>query len=46
MCQKAERAGITWLSVHGRTVTQRRSPVDYQAIKIVRQRFSLEYVLI
>ncbi|XP_033120289.1 tRNA-dihydrouridine(20a/20b) synthase [NAD(P)+]-like [Anneissia japonica] len=35
LCQKAEHAGISWVTVHGRTVQQRTEPVDYAAIKTI-----------
>jgi len=36
MCQKAEHAGAAWIDVHGRTIQQRRDPVDYDAIKLIK----------
>lgn len=36
LAQRAERVGVAWLTVHGRTPRQRSSaPVDYDAIKLV-----------
>ena len=36
LVQRAERAGVEWITVHGRTVKQRTEPVDYDAIRQVR----------
>ena len=35
LVQKAEHAGVSWISVHGRTVQQRTEPVSLEAIKLV-----------
>ena len=39
LCRKAERAGVSHLTVHGRTPHQRTEPVDYDAIKLVKVTF-------
>lgn len=44
LCQQAEHAGISWLSVHGRSVTQRREPVDYEAIRTIKDSLSVPVV--
>ncbi len=36
MCQKAEKAGVSWIAVHGRTVKMRNEPADLEAIKIIK----------
>lgn len=36
LCQKAEKAGVSWISVHGRTKEQRAQPVNLEAIKIIK----------
>ena len=35
LCRRAEAAGVSFISVHGRTISQRRDPVDRQAIRTV-----------
>eukprot|EP01006_Ploeotia_vitrea_P063253 TRINITY_DN85207_c0_g1_i1.p1 TRINITY_DN85207_c0_g1~~TRINITY_DN85207_c0_g1_i1.p1 ORF type:complete len:405 (-),score=195.90 TRINITY_DN85207_c0_g1_i1:41-1255(-) len=34
--QQAERAGASWVSVHGRNVHERRTPVHYDMIKLIK----------
>ncbi|KAK5971578.1 tRNA-dihydrouridine synthase [Trichostrongylus colubriformis] len=36
LCRKAEKAGVSHLTVHGRTPQMRCEPVDYEAIRIVK----------
>ncbi|PIK62818.1 hypothetical protein BSL78_00269 [Apostichopus japonicus] len=36
MCQMAEHAGISFLTVHGRTARQRAEPVDIEAIRTIK----------
>ncbi|XP_043197733.1 tRNA-dihydrouridine(20a/20b) synthase [NAD(P)+]-like [Amphibalanus amphitrite] len=35
LCRRAEAAGVSFISVHGRTISQRREPVDREAIAAV-----------
>lgn len=44
MCQQIERAGASWLSVHGRTSKQRKEPVNYEAIKTIKQSLQIPVV--
>ncbi|XGW17720.1 hypothetical protein V3C99_002369 [Haemonchus contortus] len=37
LCRKAEKAGVSHLTVHGRTHQMRCEPVDYEAIRIVKE---------
>jgi hypothetical protein len=37
MCQKAEKAGVSWITVHGRTIEQRSEPCAFETIKLVRR---------
>ncbi|KJH42325.1 dihydrouridine synthase [Dictyocaulus viviparus] len=37
LCQKAEKAGVSHLTVHGRTPQMRGEPVDYNAIRIIKE---------
>ncbi|KAK3101492.1 hypothetical protein FSP39_004005 [Pinctada imbricata] len=44
LCQKAEHAGVSWISVHGRTKEQRAHPVNYDAIKLIKESVSLPVI--
>lgn len=44
MCQKAQQAGASWISVHGRTAQQRCQPVNYEAIAQVKASVSVPVV--
>lgn len=44
LCQKAEAAGVSWVTVHGRNVDERHQPVHYDAIKIIKQSMSIPVV--
>lgn len=36
MCQKVEQAGLSFLTVHGRTKDQRSDPVNLEAIRLIK----------
>uniref|UniRef100_A0A1I7U3J8 tRNA-dihydrouridine synthase n=1 Tax=Caenorhabditis tropicalis TaxID=1561998 RepID=A0A1I7U3J8_9PELO len=36
LCRKAEAAGVTHLTVHGRTPSQKAEPIDIESIRIVK----------
>lgn len=44
LCQKAEAAGVSWITVHGRRIEERHQPVHYDAIKIIKQSMSIPIV--
>ena len=44
MCQQAEHSGVAWITVHGRTPKQRKDPVDYEAIKVIKQSVQIPIV--
>ncbi|NXA71194.1 DUS4L synthase, partial [Mohoua ochrocephala] len=44
LCQKAEAAGVSWITVHGRSIEERHQPVHYDAIKIIKQSMSIPVV--
>ncbi|XP_034289506.1 tRNA-dihydrouridine(20a/20b) synthase [NAD(P)+]-like isoform X1 [Pantherophis guttatus] len=44
LCQKAESAGVSWISVHGRSVEERHQPVHYDAIKTIKDSISIPVV--
>lgn len=36
LCQKAEAAGVSWITVHGRSADERHQPVHYDAIRTIK----------
>ncbi|XP_034025268.1 B-cell receptor-associated protein 29-like isoform X2 [Thalassophryne amazonica] len=44
LCQKAESAGVSWITVHGRTADERHHPVHYDAIKIIKDSVSVPVI--
>uniref|UniRef100_A0A8C4RPZ6 tRNA-dihydrouridine synthase n=2 Tax=Erpetoichthys calabaricus TaxID=27687 RepID=A0A8C4RPZ6_ERPCA len=44
LCRKAESAGVSWITVHGRTTEERHQPVHYDAIKTVKESVSIPVV--
>lgn len=44
LCRKAEAAGVTHLTVHGRTPSQRAEPIDIQALRIVKDSVSVPII--
>ncbi|XP_043407552.1 tRNA-dihydrouridine(20a/20b) synthase [NAD(P)+]-like isoform X3 [Chelonia mydas] len=44
LCRKAEAAGVSWITVHGRNIEERHQPVHYDAIKIIKQNTSIPIV--
>jgi len=37
LCQQVEHAGVSFLTVHGRTKDQKSEPVDLDAIKLIKE---------
>ncbi|XP_058968110.2 tRNA-dihydrouridine(20a/20b) synthase [NAD(P)+]-like isoform X1 [Pocillopora verrucosa] len=37
LCQQAEKAGVAWITVHGRTTRQRGEPANWDAIKLIQE---------
>ncbi|XP_047659848.1 tRNA-dihydrouridine(20a/20b) synthase [NAD(P)+]-like isoform X2 [Tachysurus fulvidraco] len=37
LCQKAEAAGVSWITVHGRTSDERHQPVHYDVIRVIKE---------
>lgn len=37
MCQQVEAAGLSFLTVHGRTKDQRSDPVNLEAVKLIKE---------
>lgn len=44
LCQKAESAGVSWVTVHGRTTEERHQPVHYDAIKTIKDSVSVPVI--
>ncbi|MED6287922.1 hypothetical protein CHARACLAT_021306 [Characodon lateralis] len=44
LCQKAESAGVSWITVHGRTTEDRHQPVHYDAIKTIKDSVSVPVI--
>ncbi|EDL36909.1 dihydrouridine synthase 4-like (S. cerevisiae), isoform CRA_b [Mus musculus] len=44
LCRKAEATGVSWITVHGRTVEERHQPVHYDAIKMIKENVSIPIV--
>lgn len=44
LCQKAEAAGVSWITVHGRTSDERHQPVHYDAIKTIKDSVSVPVI--
>lgn len=44
LCQKAEAAGASWITVHGRTTDERHQPVNHHAIRTIKDSVSVPVV--
>lgn len=44
LCRKAEAAGVSWITVHGRSVEERHQPVHYEEIKTIKDSMSIPVV--
>lgn len=44
LCQKAESAGVSWITVHGRTPEERHQPVHYDTIKTIKDSVSVPVI--
>ena len=44
LCQKAEAAGVSWITVHGRTAEERHQPVHFDAIKTIKDSVSVPVI--
>ncbi|VDO14473.1 unnamed protein product [Brugia timori] len=43
-CRQAERAGVSFVTVHGRTPEQRSEPADYDMIKLIKSSLSIPVI--
>ncbi|XP_039987482.1 tRNA-dihydrouridine synthase B-like isoform X2 [Xiphias gladius] len=44
LCQKAESAGVSWITVHGRMTEERHQPVHWDAIKTIKDSISVPVI--
>ena len=44
LVRRAEHAGMSWITVHGRTTKQRTEPVNTEAIKLVKETVSVPVI--
>ncbi|EDV29625.1 uncharacterized protein TRIADDRAFT_52208 [Trichoplax adhaerens] len=44
LCRKAEAAGVSWITVHGRTTSEKHTPVHYDAIKTIKDSVSIPVI--
>ena len=44
LCQQVEAAGVSWISVHGRTKDQRKEPVNLEAVKLIRENVGIPVI--
>ncbi|MEE6481260.1 hypothetical protein FKM82_012807 [Ascaphus truei] len=44
LCRKAEAAGVSWITVHGRATEERHQPVHYDAIRTIKESMSIPVV--
>ncbi|XP_028391331.1 tRNA-dihydrouridine(20a/20b) synthase [NAD(P)+]-like isoform X2 [Dendronephthya gigantea] len=44
MCQRAEQAGVSWITVHGRTIEQRSEPCSLETIKLIKDSVAIPVV--
>ncbi|XP_075455830.1 tRNA-dihydrouridine(20a/20b) synthase [NAD(P)+]-like [Ascaphus truei] len=44
LCRKAEAAGVSWITVHGRAIEERHQPVHYDAIRTIKESMSIPVV--
>uniref|UniRef100_A0A0R3S220 tRNA-dihydrouridine synthase n=1 Tax=Elaeophora elaphi TaxID=1147741 RepID=A0A0R3S220_9BILA len=43
-CRQAERAGVSFITVHGRTPEQRSEPADYDMIKVIKSSLAIPVI--
>lgn len=45
LCQQVEAAGVSFITVHGRTTLQKHEPIDKECIKIINESVSIPVIL-
>ena len=43
-CRQLESAGVSFITVHGRTKSQRCEPVDLEAVRLIKESLSVPVV--
>ncbi|VDN30741.1 unnamed protein product [Gongylonema pulchrum] len=43
-CRRAESAGVSFITVHGRTPEQRSEPADFDMIKLIKSSLSIPVI--
>ncbi|VDN57973.1 unnamed protein product [Dracunculus medinensis] len=44
LCHRAQRAGVSYITVHGRTPDQRAEPADYDAIRLIKSALDIPVI--
>ncbi|XP_045166291.2 tRNA-dihydrouridine(20a/20b) synthase [NAD(P)+]-like [Mercenaria mercenaria] len=44
LCKSMEAAGVSWISVHGRTKEQRNQPVNLEAVKLIQENVGIPVI--
>lgn len=45
LCQQIEAAGVSFITVHGRTAVQKNEPIDQDCIKLINESVSVPVIL-
>lgn len=45
LCQQIEAAGVSFITVHGRTTNQKNEPIDQECIKLINESVRIPVIL-